>query len=78
MSRADRTIGLTLVVAATFALCWGGINLAAAVSAKQADRQHALDCAEQGRPVAGCCRSRMDPERISCPLPGSRTRQVLP
>jgi hypothetical protein len=67
--RFDRFLTAGLVIVASLALLYGGLTIAAAVQSTQADRQHTLDCAEQGRPVAGCCRSRLDPQRTSCPLP---------
>lgn len=78
--RFDRFLAAALVIAASLALMVGGMDLAASVRSKQLDRQHAIDCAVQGRPVDACCRSRLDPQRASCPLPvlGRPTYQVIP
>lgn len=75
---SDRSLAVVLVLVASGALLYGGHNLGAAIKSAQTDRQHTLDCAEQGRPAAACCRSRLDPGHTSCPLPGNPHYQVIP
>lgn len=78
--RFDRFLTAALVIGASLTLLAAGMDLSASVRSKQLDRQHAIDCAVQGRPVDACCRSRLDPQRASCPLPArvDPAYQVIP